>query len=218
MKKTILCIKSDDCIKDKLERLFELTDVNNNIEITVPLLYEDYLKIDKLDACGFIKFSSKKIYIKLFTTKNDIIEYIKTFFEQCVFDVYDIASNKDINSTSYIDIKTLDSYINNVDQDTKEFIENFQKTYGENESQLEKVLKKLKPFVKNYMVIVNKVFVPVLKEDYKLLNKYLKLQLKDNVEWVICSNMDEMRTTVSELNHIFGSESKNKVINIYNNI
>ena len=218
MKKTILYIKSDDCIKDKLERLFELTDVNNNIEITVPLLYEDYLKIDKLDACGFIKFSSKKIYIKLFTTKNDIIDYIKTFFEHCVFDVYDIASNKDINSTSYIDIKTLDSYINNVDQDTKEFIENFQKTYGENESQLEKVLKKLKPFVKNYMVIVNKVFVPVLKEDYKLLNKYLKLQLKDNVEWVICSNMDEMRTTVSELNHIFGSESKNKVINIYNNI
>ena len=218
MKKTILYIKSDDCIKDKLERLFELTDVNNNIEITVPLLYEDYLKIGKLDACGFIKFSSKKIYIKLFTTKNDIIDYIKTFFEHCVFDVYDIASNKDINSTSYIDIKTLDSYINNVDQDTKEFIENFQKTYGENESQLEKVLKKLKPFVKNYMVIVNKVFVPVLKEDYKLLNKYLKLQLKDNVEWVICSNMDEMRTTVSELNHIFGSESKNKVINIYNNI
>lgn len=218
MKKTILCIKSDDCIKDKLERLFELTDVNNNIEITVPLLYEDYLKIDKIDACGFIKFSSKKIYIKLFTTKNDIIDYIKTFFEHCVFDVYDIASNKDINSTSYIDIKTLDSYINNVDQDTKEFIENFQKTYGENESQLEKVLKKLKPFVKNYMVIVNKVFIPVLKEDYKLLNKYLKLQLKDNVEWVICSNMDEMRTTVSELNHIFGSESKNKIINIYNNI
>lgn len=218
MKKTILYIKSDDCIKDKLERLFELTDVNNNIEITVPLLYEDYLKINKLDACGFIKFSSKKIYIKLFTTKNDIIDYIKTFFEHCVFDVYDIASNKDINSTSYIDIKTLDSYINNVDQDTKEFIENFQKTYGENESQLEKVLKKLKPFVKNYMVIVNKVFVPVLKEDYKLLNKYLKLQLKDNVEWVICSNMDEMRTTVSELNHIFGSESKNKIINIYNNI
>ena len=218
MKKTILYIKSDDCIKDKLERLFELTDVNNNIEITVPLLYEDYLKIGKLDACGFIKFSSKKIYIKLFTTKNDIIDYIKTFFEHCVFDVYDIASNKYINSTSYIDIKTLDGYINNVDQDTKEFIENFQKTYGENESQLEKVLKKLKPFVKNYMVIVNKVFVPVLKEDYKLLNKYLKLQLKDNVEWVICSNMDEMRTTVSELNHIFGSESKNKVINIYNNI
>ena len=224
MKKTILCIKSDDCIKDKLERLFELTDVNNNIEITVPLLYEDYLKIDKIDACGFIKFSSKKIYIKLFTTKNDIIEYIKTFFEQCVFDVYDIASNKDINSKSYIDIKTLDNYINNADQDTKEFIENFQKhmakmrvkTYGENESQLEKVLKKLKPFVKNYMVIVNKVFIPVLKEDYKLLNKYLKLQLKDNVEWVICSNMDEMRTTVSELNHIFGSESKNKIINIYN--
>lgn len=224
MKKTILCIKSDDCIKDKLERLFELTDVNNNIEITVPLLYEDYLKIDKIDACGFIKFSSKKIYIKLFTTKNDIIEYIKTFFEQCVFDVYDIASNKDINSKSYIKIKTLDNYINNADQDTKEFIENFQKhmakmrvkTYGENESQLEKVLKKLKPFVKNYMVIVNKVFIPVLKEDYKLLNKYLKLQLKDNVEWVICSNMDEMRTTVSELNHIFGSESKNKIINIYN--
>ena len=216
MKKTILCIKSDDCIKDKLERLFELTDVNNNIEITVPLLYEDYLKIDKIDVCGFIKFSSKKIYIKLFTTKNDIIEYIKTFFEQCVFDVYDIASNKDINSKSYIDIKTLDNYINNADQDTKEFIENFQKTYGENESQLEKVLKKLKPFVKNYMVIVNKVFIPVLKEDYKLLNKYLKLQLKDNVEWVICSNMDEMRTTVSELNHIFGSESKNKIINIYN--
>lgn len=224
MKKTILCIKSDDCIKDKLERLFELTDVNNNIEITVPLLYEDYLKIDKIDACGFIKFSSKKIYIKLFTTKNDIIEYIKTFFEQCVFDVYDIASNKDINSKSYIEIKTLDNYINNADQDTKEFIENFQKhmakmrvkTYGENESQLEKVLKKLKPFVKNYMVIVNKVFIPVLKEDYKLLNKYLKLQLKDNVEWVICSNMDEMRTTVSELNHIFGSESKNKIINIYN--
>ena len=218
MKKTILCIKSDDCIKDKLERLFELTDVNNNIEITVPLLYEDYLKIDKIDACGFIKFSSKKIYIKLFTTKNDVIEYIKTFFEQCVFDVYDIASNKDINSKSYIEIKTLDNYINNADQDTKEFIENFQKTYGENESQLEKVLKKLKPFVKNYMVIENKVFIPVLKEDYKLLNKYLKLQLKDNVEWVICSNMDEMRTTVSELNHIFGSESKNKVINIYNNI
>lgn len=218
MKKTILCIKSDDCIKDKLERLFELTDVNNNIEITVPLLYEDYLKIDKIDAWGFIKFSSKKIYIKLFTTKNDIIEYIKTFFEQCVFDVYDIASNKDINSKSYIEIKTLDNYINNADQDTKEFIENFQKTYGENESQLEKVLKKLKPFVKNYMVIVNKVFIPVLKEDYKLLNKYLKLQLKDNVEWVICSNMDEMRTTVSELNHIFGSESKNKIINIYNNI
>ena len=224
MKKTILCIKSDDCIKDKLERLFELTDVNNNIEITVPLLYEDYLKIDKIDACGFIKFSSKKIYIKLFTTKNDIIEYIKTFFEQCVFDVYDIASNKDINSKSYIEIKTLDNYINNADQDTKEFIENFQKhmakmrvkTYGENESQLEKVLKKLKPFVKNYMVIVNKVFIPVLKEDYKLLNKNLKLQLKDNVEWVICSNMDEMRTTVSELNHIFGSESKNKIINIYN--
>ena len=216
MKKTILCIKSDDCIKDKLERLFELTDVNNNIEITVPLLYEDYLKIDKIDACGFIKFSSKKIYIKLFTTKNDIIEYIKTFFEQCVFDVYDIASNKDINNKSYIEIKTLDNYINNADQDTKEFIENFQKTYGENESQLEKVLKKLKPFVKNYMVIVNKVFIPVLKEDYKLLNKYLKLQLKDNVEWVICSNMDEMRTTVSELNHIFGSESKNKIINIYN--
>ena len=224
MKKTILCIKSDDCIKDKLERLFELTDVNNNIEITVPLLYEDYLKIDKIDVCGFIKFSSKKIYIKLFTTKNDIIEYIKTFFEQCVFDVYDIASNKDINSKSYIEIKTLDNYINNADQDTKEFIENFQKhmakmrvkTYGENESQLEKVLKKLKPFVKNYMVIVNKVFIPVLKEDYKLLNKYLKLQLKDNVEWVICSNMDEMRTTVSELNHIFGSESKNKIINIYN--
>ena len=128
MKKTILCIKSDDCIKDKLERLFELTDVNNNnIEITVPLLYEDYLKIDKIDACGFIKFSSKKIYIKLFTTKNDIIEYIKTFFEQCVFDVYDIASNKDINSKSYIKIKTLDNYINNADQDTKEFIENFQK-------------------------------------------------------------------------------------------
>lgn len=218
MKKTILYIKSDDCIKDKLERLFELTDVNNNIEITVPLLYEDYLKIDKLDARGFNKFSSKKIYFKLFITKNDIIDYIKTFFEHCVFDVYDIASNKDINSTSYIDIKTLDSYINNVDQDTKEFIENFQKTYGENESQLEKVLKKLKPFVKNYMVIVNKVFIPVLKEDYKLLNKYLKLQLKDNVEWVICSNMDEMRTTVSELNHIFGSESKNKIINIYNNI
>ena len=224
MKKTILCIKSDDCIKNKLERLFELTDVNNNIEITVPLLYEDYLKIDKIDACGFIKFSSKKIYIKLFTTKNDIIEYIKTFFEQCVFDVYDIASNKDINSKSYIEIKTLDNYINNADQDTKEFIENFQKhmakmrvkTYGENESQLEKVLKKLKPFVKNYMVIENKVFIPVLKEDYKLLNKYLKLQLKDNVEWVICSNMDEMRTTVSELNHIFGSESKNKIINIYN--
>lgn len=216
MKKTILCIKSDDCIKDKLERLFELTDVNNNIEITVPLLYKDYLKINKLDAYGFIKFSSKKIYIKLFTTKNDIIEYIKTFFEQCVFDVYDIASNKDINSKSYIEIKTLDNYINNADQDTKEFIENFQKTYGENESQLEKVLKKLKPFVKNYMVIVNKVFIPVLKEDYKLLNKYLKLQLKDNVEWVICSNMDEMRTTVSELNHIFGSESKNKIINIYN--
>ena len=216
MKKTILYIKSDDCIKDKLERLFELTDVNNNIEITVPLLYEDYLKIDKIDAYGFIKFSSKKIYIKLFTTKNDIIEYIKTFFEQCVFDVYDIASNKDINSKSYIEIKTLDNYINNADQDTKEFIENFQKTYGENESQLEKVLKKLKPFVKNYMVIVNKVFIPVLKEDYKLLNKYLKLQLKDNVEWVICSNMDEMRTTVSELNHIFGSESKNKIINIYN--
>ena len=216
MKKTILCIKSDDCIKDKLERLFELTDVNNNIEITVPLLYEDYLKIDKIDACGFIKFSSKKIYIKLFTTKNDVIEYIKTFFEQCVFDVYDIASNKDINSKSYIEIKTLDNYINNADQDTKEFIENFQKTYGENESQLEKVLKKLKPFVKNYMVIENKVFIPVLKEDYKLLNKYLKLQLKDNVEWVICSNMDEMRTTVSELNHIFGSESKNKIINIYN--
>lgn len=218
MKKTILCIKSDDCIKDKLERLFELTDVNNNIEITVPLLYEDYLKIDKIDACGFIKFSSKKIYIKLFTTKNDVIEYIKTFFEQCVFDVYDIASNKDINSKSYIEIKTLDNYINNADQDTKEFIENFQKTYGENESQLEKVLKKLKPFVKNYMDMVNKVFIPVLKDDYKLLNKYLKLQLKDNVEWVICSNMDEMRTTVSELNHIFGSESKNKVINIYNNI
>ena len=216
MKKTILCIKSDDCIKDKLERLFELTDVNNNIEITVPLLYEDYLKIYKIDARGFIKFSSKKIYIKLFTTKNDIIEYIKTFFEQCVFDVYDIASNKDINSKSYIEIKTLDNYINNADQDTKEFIENFQKTYGENESQLEKVLKKLKPFVKNYMVIENKVFIPVLKEDYKLLNKYLKLQLKDNVEWVICSNMDEMRTTVSELNHIFGSESKNKIINIYN--
>ena len=216
MKKTILCIKSDDCIKDKLERLFELTDVNNNIEITVPLLYEDYLKIDKIDACGFIKFSSKKIYIKLFTTKNDIIEYIKTFFEQCVFDVYDITSNKDINSKSYIEIKTLDNYINNADQDTKEFIENFQKTYGENESQLEKVLKKLKPFVKNYMDIENKVFIPVLKEDYKLLNKYLKLQLKDNVEWVICSNMDEMRTTVSELNHIFGSESKNKIINIYN--
>ena len=216
MKKTILCIKSDDCIKDKLERLFELTDVNNNIEITVPLLYEDYLKIDKIDVCGFIKFSSKKIYIKLFTTKNDIIDYIKTFFEQCVFDIYDIASNKDINSKSYIEIKTLDNYINNADQDTKEFIENFQKTYGENESQLEKVLKKLKPFVKNYMVIVNKVFIPVLKEDYKLLNKYLKLQLKDNVEWVICSNMDEMRTTVSELNHIFGSESKNKIINIYN--
>lgn len=218
MKKTILCIKSDDCIKDKLERLFELTDVNNNIEITVPLLYEDYLKIDKIDACGFIKFSSKKIYIKLFTTKNDIIEYIKTFFEQCVFDVYDIASNKAINSKSYIEIKTLDNYMNNTDQDTKEFIENFQKTYGENESQLEKVLKKLKPFVKNYMDMVNKVFIPVLKDDYKLLNKYLKLQLKDNVEWVICSNMDEMRTTVSELNHIFGSESKNKVINIYNNI
>ena len=216
MKKTILCIKSDDCIKDKLERLFELTDVNNNIEITVPLLYEDYLKIDKLDARGFNKFSSKKIYFKLFITKNDIIDYIKTFFEQCVFDVYDIASNKDINSKSYIEIKTLDNYINNADQDTKEFIENFQKTYGENESQLEKVLKKLKPFVKNYMVIVNKVFIPVLKEDYKLLNKYLKLQLKDNVEWVICSNMDEMRTTVSELNHIFGSESKNKIINIYN--
>ena len=216
MKKTILCIKSDDCIKDKLERLFELTDVNNNIEITVPLLYEDYLKIDKIDACGFIKFSSKKIYIKLFTTKNDVIEYIKTFFEQCVFDVYDIASNKDINSKSYIEIKTLDNYINNADQDTKEFIENFQKTYGENESQLEKVLKKLKPFVKNYMDMVNKVFIPVLKDDYKLLNKYLKLQLKDNVEWVICSNMDEMRTTVSELNHIFGSESKNKIINIYN--
>ena len=216
MKKTILCIKSDDCIKDKLERLFELTDVNNNIEITVPLLYEDYLKIDKIDACGFIKFSSKKIYIKLFTTKNDIIDYIKTFFEQCVFDAYDITSNKDINSKSYIKIKTLDNYINNADQDTKEFIENFQKTYGENESQLEKVLKKLKPFVKNYMVIENKVFIPVLKEDYKLLNKYLKLQLKDNVEWVICSNMDEMRTTVSELNHIFGSESKNKIINIYN--
>ena len=217
MKKTILCIKSDDCIKDKLERLFELTDVNNNIEITVPLLYEDYLKIGKLDACGFIKFSSKKIYIKLFTTKNDIIEYIKTFFEQCVFDVYDIASNKYINSTSYIDIKTLDSYINNVDQDTKEFIENFQKTYGENESQLEKVLKKLKPFVKNYMVIVNKVFVPVLKEDYKLLNKYLKLQLKDNVEWVLCSNIGEIRTAVSELNYIFGSVSKDTIIDIYNN-
>ena len=47
MKKTILYIKSDDCIKDKLERLFELTDVNNNIEITVPLLYKDYLKINK---------------------------------------------------------------------------------------------------------------------------------------------------------------------------
>ena len=94
----------------------------------------------------------------------------------------------------------------------------FKKTYGENESQLEKVLKKLKPFVKNHMDMVNKVFIPVLKDDYKLLNKYLKLQLKDNVEWVICSNMDEMRTTVSELNHIFGSESKNKIINIYNNI
>lgn len=218
MKKTILCIKSDDCIKDKLERLFELTDVNNNIEITVPLLYEDYLKIDKIDACGFIKFSSKKIYIKLFTTKNDIMDYIKTFFDLYVFDLYDFASNKDINSKSYIEIKTLDNYINNADQDTKEFIENFQKTYGENESQLEKVLKKLKPFVKNYTATVNKVFIPVLKEDYKLLNKYLKLQLKDNVEWVICSNMDEMRTTVSELNHIFGSESKDKIINIYNNI
>ena len=217
MKKTILCIKSDDCIKDKLERLFELTDVNNNIEITVPLLYEDYLKIGKLDACGFIKFSSKKIYIKLFTTKNDIIEYIKTFFEQCVFDVYDIASNKAINSKSYIEIKTLDNYMNNTDQDTKEFIENFQKTYGENESQLEKVLKKLKPFVKNYMVIVNKVFVPVLKEDYKLLNKYLKLQLKDNVEWVLCSNIGEIRTAVSELNYIFGSVSKDTIIDIYNN-
>ena len=60
MKKTILWIKSDDCIKDKLERLFELTDGNNNIEIIVPLLYEDYLKIDKLDAHGFIKFSRKK--------------------------------------------------------------------------------------------------------------------------------------------------------------
>ena len=333
MKKTILWIKSDDCIKDKLERLFELTDVNNNIEIIVPLLYEDYLKIDKLDAHGFIKFSRKKIYIKLFTTKKDIMEYIKTFFDLYVFDLYDFVSNKDINSNSYIEIKTLDNYINNTDQDTKEFIENFQKTYGENESQdvndkqqkhflyevreksmhekieyllrthvidkaevpilqedynkyvginkdralsrknivvvpcdskegveefletfkgkhsmfdlysyneqdqidskgisdpkgeqgpqcedsLEKVLKKLKPFVKNYMVMVNKVFIPVLKEDYKLLNKYLKLQLKDNVEWVICSNMDDMRTTVSELNHIFGSESKDKIIDIYNN-
>ena len=127
MKKTILYIKSNDCIKDKLERLFELTDVNNNIEITVPLLFEDYLKIDKLDACGFIKFSSKKIYIKLFTTKNDIIEYIKTIWDQYIFDVYDIASNKDINSKSYIEIKTLDNYMNNADQDTKEFIENFQK-------------------------------------------------------------------------------------------
>lgn len=218
MKKTILWIKSDDCIKDKLERLFELTDGNNNIEIIVPLLYEDYLKIDKLDAHGFIKFSRKKIYIKLFTTKKDIMEYIKTFFDLYVFDLYDFVSNKDINSKSYIEIKTLDNYINNADQDTKEFIENFQKTYGENESQLEKVLKKLKPFVKNYIVMVNKVFIPVLKEDYKLLVKYLKLQLKDNVEWVICSNMDEVRTAVSELNHIFGSESKNKVINIYNNI
>ena len=155
-------------------------------------------------------------------------------------------SNKDINSNSYIEIKTLDNYINNTDQDTKEFIENFQKTYGENKSQdvddkqnpidskdisgpegeqgppckdsLENVLKKLKPFVKNYIVMVNKVFIPVLKEDYKLLVKYLKLQLKDNVEWVICSNMDEVRTAVSELNHIFGSESKDKIINIYNNI
>ena len=48
MKKTILCIKSDDCIKDKLERLFELTDVNNNIEITVPLLYASILSIFKI--------------------------------------------------------------------------------------------------------------------------------------------------------------------------
>ena len=39
MKKTILCIKSDDCIKDKLERLFELTDVNNNIEETPDFAY-----------------------------------------------------------------------------------------------------------------------------------------------------------------------------------
>lgn len=345
MKKTILYIKSDDCIKDKLERLFELTDGNNNIEIIVPLLYEDYLKIDKLDAHGFIKFSRKKIYIKLFTTKKDIMDYIKTFFDLYVFDLYDFASNKDINSKSYIDIKTLDShinnncdshisdlytivpkagvdkdikiktfnsYINNADQDTKEFIEKFQKIYGKNESQdvndkqqkpflyevrgksmhekieyllrthvtdkvevpilqedfnkyvdinkdrtlsrknivvvpcdskegveefletfngkhnmfdlysckdsLETVLKKLKPFVKNYMVMVNKVFIPVLKEDYTLLDKYLKLQLKDNVEWIMCSNIGEVRTTVSELNHIFGSESKNKVINIYNNI
>ena len=246
MKKTILWIKSDDCIKDKLERLFELTDGNNNIEIIVPLLYEDYLKIDKLDAHGFIKFSRKKIYIKLFTTKKDIMEYIKTFFDLYVFDLYDFVSNKDINSNSYIEIKTLDNYINNTDQDTKEFIENFQKTYGENKSQdvddkqnpidskdisgpkgeqgppckdsLENVLKKLKPFVKNYIVMVNKVFIPILKEDYKLLVKYLKLQLKDNVEWVICSNMDEVRTAVSELNHIFGSESKDKIINIYNNI
>jgi hypothetical protein len=334
MKKTILWIKSDDCIKDKLERLFELTDGNNNIEIIVPLLYEDYLKIDKLDAHGFIKFSRKKIYIKLFTTKKDIMEYIKTFFDLYVFDLYDFVSNKDINSNSYIEIKTLDNYINNTDQDTKEFIENFQKTYGENESQddndkqqkpflyevrgksmhekieyllhahvidkvevpilqedlnkyvglykerilhsknielivcdskegvedfletfngkhnmfdlysyneqdqidskgisdtkgeqgppykdsLEKVLKKLKPFVKNYTATVNKVFIPVLKEDYKLLDKYLKLQLKDNVEWVICSNTDEMRTAVSELNYIFGSVSKDTIINIYNNI
>ena len=231
MKKTILYIKSDDCIKDKLERLFELTDGNNNIEIIVPILYEDYLKIDKLDACGFIKFSSKKIYIKLFSTKKDIMDYIKTFFDLCVFDLYDFASNKDINSKSYIEIKTLDNYINNADQDTKEFIENIQNPKdtkgisgpkGEQglpyKDSLEKVLKKLKPFVKNYTATVNKVFIPILKDDYKLLNKYLKLQLKDNVEWVICSNMDEMRTTVSELNHIFGSESKNKVINIYNNI
>ena len=279
MKKTILWIKSDDCIKDKLERLFELTDGNNNIEIIVPLLYEDYLKIDKLDARSFIKYSSKKIYIELFTTKNEIIDNIKTIWDQCIFDVYDIVSNKDINSKSYIEIKTLDShinnncdshisdlytivpkagvdkdikiktfnsYINNVDQDTKEFIEKFQKIYGKNESHdvndkqnpidskdisspkgeqgppckdsLENVLKKLKPFVKNYIVMVNKVFIPVLKEDYKLLVKYLKLQLKDNVEWVICSNMDEVRTAVSELNHIFGSESKDKIINIYNNI
>ena len=367
MKKTILYIKSDDCIKDKLERLFELTDVNNNIEIIVPLLYEDYLKIDKLDARSFIKYSSKKIYIELFTTKNEIIDNIKTIWDQCIFDVYDIVSNKDINSKSYIEIKTLDShinnncdshisdlytivpkagvdkdikiktfnsYINNVDQDTKEFIEKFQKIYGKNESHdvndkqqkhflyeipgksmqekieyllhvhvtdrtevpifqedynkyvdfntdkalyrkniilttcdtkegvveflevfkdkydmfdlysyneqnpieskgvsdsnveqgppckdsLEKVLKKLKPFVKNYIVMVNKVFIPVLKEDYKLLDKYLKLQLKDNVELVLCSNMDEMKTVVSELNHIFGSESKDKIVNIYNNI
>ena len=307
MNKTILYIKSDDCIKDKLERLFELLDVNNNIEITVPLLFNE-----KLDARRFIKYSRKKIYIAIFYSEDEIIDYIKNVSDSHIFDLYNIVPKMGVDVDKDIEIKTIDNYINNADQDTKEFIENIQKTYGENESRdvndkqqkhflyevreksmhekieyllrthvidkaevpilqedfnkyvginkdrtlhrknivvvpcdskegveefletfngkhnmfdlysckdsLEKVLKKLKPFVKNYIVMVNKVFIPVLKEDYKLLNKYLKLQLKDNVEWIICSNIGEVRTTISELNYIFGSESKDKIINIYNNI